>query len=374
MSKVIAMIPARMSSKRIKKKNIRLLNGKPMIEYVIDAARQADCFDEIWVNSESDIIGDIAKNSNVKFYKRPLDLCHDNVGSDLFVHDFIKNIECDTIIQILPTSPFIDPLQIREFVQKARLHDTLISVKSAQIESMFKGRPINFDQKKPTPPSQDLMPIELYACSLMSWKTKNYIENMQKYGSAYHGGAGDISTYEIKGHGTLDIDNEEDFKLAEAIALMMTKENKPPKYYDDEQVYDADRLRVLLDGGVHNNTMYEFNQELVSIAEIRSRNPKNECWSHTIINSKSNSATLIAQMPGEGNRMHYHSDWDEWWHIIDGEWEWFIEGKTVRVKKGDIVFIERNKVHKITAVGNKQAIRLAVSREDVDHIYEKQDY
>jgi quercetin dioxygenase-like cupin family protein len=40
------------------------------------------------------------------------------------------------------------------------------------------------------------------------------------------------------------------------------------------------------------------------------------------------------------------------------------------VKKGDIVFIERNKRHKITAIGNEQAIRLAVSRDDVDHIYE----
>ena len=72
--------------------------------------------------------------------------------------------------------------------------------------------------------------------------------------------------------------------------------------------------------------------------------------------------------------MHYHADWDEWWHILKGEWEWFIEGKTVTVKKGDMVFIERNKAHKITAVGSGQAIRLAVSREDVDHIYTTENY
>ena len=41
------------------------------------------------------------------------------------------------------------------------------------------------------------------------------------------------------------------------------------------------------------------------------------------------------------------------------------------VKKGDFVFIEKNKVHKIKAVGNDSAIRLAVSRADVEHIYKK---
>ena len=59
MSKVIAMIPARMGSKRIPKKNIRLLNGKPLIQYAIDAVKDADCFDEIWINSESEVIEEL---------------------------------------------------------------------------------------------------------------------------------------------------------------------------------------------------------------------------------------------------------------------------------------------------------------------------
>jgi CMP-N,N'-diacetyllegionaminic acid synthase len=374
MNKTVAMIPARMNSKRVKKKNIRLLNGKPMIQYVIEAAKEADCFDEIWVNSESDVIGEIALKNGVKFYKRPSSLCGDDVGSDLFVYDFIQNVDCNLVVQILPTSPFIDPKQINEFVNLSKDYDTLVSVNPIQIESMYKGSPINFDQKKPTPPSQDLIPIEAYACSLMAWETDNYCENMSKYDSAYHGGDGDIATYQIKGYGTLDIDNEEDFQLAEAIATSLSRGALPAKYYDDDQVYDADRLQVLLDDGVTNNTMYEYNKERVSIDELINSNPSDRCWSHTLINSKSNSATLIAQMPGEGNRMHYHSDWDEWWHILAGEWEWFIEGRTVKVTKGDMVFIERNKVHKITAIGDKQAIRLAVSREDVDHIYERGDY
>ena len=79
-------------------------------------------------------------------------------------------------------------------------------------------------------------------------------------------------------------------------------------------------------------------------------------------------------MPGEGNRMHYHHDWDEWWYIVKGQWEWTVEGVIKKVKKGDIVFIERNKKHKIKATGSVMSIRLAVSREDVDHVYDIHDY
>ena len=79
-------------------------------------------------------------------------------------------------------------------------------------------------------------------------------------------------------------------------------------------------------------------------------------------------------MPGEGNRMHYHHNWDEWWYIVQGEWEWTVEGIIKKVKKGDIVFIERNKKHKIQAIGNSMSIRMAVSREDVDHVYDIEDY
>ena len=61
-NKIVAMIPARMGSKRVPKKNIRLLNNKPMIQYVIDAAKETGCFDSIYVNSESMMLKEISEN------------------------------------------------------------------------------------------------------------------------------------------------------------------------------------------------------------------------------------------------------------------------------------------------------------------------
>ena len=367
--KIIAMIPARMGSKRIPRKNIRLLGGKPLVQYVVDAAKDSGVFDEIWVNSESDVLEEIATKAGVKFYRRSPELCTDTVGSDVFVHDFVKNNPCDTIVQILPTSPFITAEQIAEFVTNSDSYDTYISVKKVQIESVFNGTPINFKTDKPTPPSQDLTPVMAYACSLMAWNTDTYVKNMRELGNAYHGYNTNVGYYQIDGFASLDIDEEADFQMAEAILRKISAPEAKAKYYDDVERYDADRKRVLEEDGVFNNNMYNFNKEIASITEIRENNPTDSAWSHTLVNSKSNSATLIAQMPGEGNRLHYHSDWDEWWYILDGTWNWEIDGVVKEVKKNDMVWIERNKLHKITATGNKQAIRLAVSREDIDHIY-----
>ena len=58
--KIIAMIPARLGSKRIKYKNIRYLKDKPLVEYIIDAAKKVKLFDEIYINSESEIFEAIA--------------------------------------------------------------------------------------------------------------------------------------------------------------------------------------------------------------------------------------------------------------------------------------------------------------------------
>jgi len=134
---------------------------------------------------------------------------------------------------------------------------------------------------------------------------------------------------------------------------------------------DRDRLRILLEDGVVNNNMDDFNQQIVQVDEIINRYPKDVSWSHTLINSPSNCVTLIAQLKGEGNREHYHPKWDEWWYILQGKWIWSIEGKDKEVKAGDIVFIERNKKHKITGNDPEQlSIRIAVSRADVDHVYD----
>ncbi len=376
--KIIGMIPARLGSKRVRNKNLRLINGLPLIQYAINAAKESKFINELYINSEADVFKEIANKNSIKFYKRPDKLSSDSASNDDFTLDFIKNIEGDIIIQILATSPFIKTKEIDEFIEKMLKHDykTMISVSNVQIECLFENKPINFKQTKQTPPSQSLEPIKSYACSLMGWDTHVFTENMSKLNSGYHGGDYSIGFYQLDGYSTIDIDNEEDFLLAEAVAKTIKSPKEEPRYYtpESEEIADADREKILKQDGVMLNIMDQFNKEIVCIPDIIEKYGRNSSWSYTLVNSPSTCGTLIAQMPGEGNRMHHHTDWDEWWYIIEGQWEWMIEGEPKVVSKGDIVFIERYRKHKITAVGTEIAIRMAISRADVDHVYSSKNY
>ena len=377
--KILCMIPARLGSKRVPNKNLRLINGKPLVQYITETAAKIDLFDGVFINSEGLIFDEISSKCGVNFYHRPDELASDEATNDDFVIDFLRKNSCDILIQLLPTSPFLSEKEILEFINYMieKKLDTLISVSNVQIESIFENKPINFVKTEQTPPSQLLEPVKAYACGIMGWKTDSFVSNMEKFGAAYHGGDGKVDYFDLRGYSTIDVDNEEDFELAEAVAISLSKEKKEPEYYlsnKDELIFDADVKRILSDDGVQRVNLSESNKERVNLDQIIEKNGRSNSWSYTVINSPSNSATLIAQLPGEGNRMHHHPDWDEWWYIIEGKWEWTIEDKKKLINKGDVVFIERNRKHKITAVGDEMAIRLAVSRYDVDHVYEDDDY
>ena len=138
--KIIGMIPVRLGSKRIKKKNLRLLDGLPLIQYIINAAKASSLLDEIYINSESTQFADIAEESGVKFYQRPEELSFDIATNDDFALDFINNVECDILVQLLSTSPFISTEEIDGFI-KAMLDgnfETMISVSDVRIECIYK--------------------------------------------------------------------------------------------------------------------------------------------------------------------------------------------------------------------------------------------
>lgn len=231
--KIIAMIPARMGSKRVRKKNIRLIDGQPLIQYVINEVKKSKIFDEIYINSENIIFENIAINNKIDFFHRNKKLATDKSTNDEFTLDFMKKIKGDILIQILPTSPLITSNEIRNFVKeiKNKEIDTLISVEEKKISSVFRNKPINFNKIKELPPSQLVEPVKSYATVLMGWKYKSFLLNMKKFKAAYHGGKGKIDYFTLKGLSTIDIDNEEDFDLVERIIISKKIKLKKVKKY-----------------------------------------------------------------------------------------------------------------------------------------------
>ncbi len=378
MTKIIAMIPVRSGSKRIPRKNIRLLNGKPLVSYIIEAAIDAKCFDEIFLNSEDEVFREIADQYGIRMYKRPAELASDEATNDDFANDFIGKNSCDILVQLLATSPFITSKDIRSFVSYMMdgEYDTLISVKAQQIECVYWNRPINFTKSLHTQPSQSLTPVYSYACSMMGWKTDRFVQNHALDG-AYHGCIGNTGYFPVKGWAAVDIDNEEDFQLAEVISQKIEKDKhfppSAPKYYDSKKAkniisVEDDVPEIIKKDGI-GKIDFENANKLITYLPDAVTQMGEPPWNKRIVDTENNSMCIICQNPGEGNRKHYHHNWNEWWYILQGEWLFEIEGKNHHVVEGDVVFIEKNKVHKITALGATPAIRMAVSRADVDHVY-----
>tara|TARA_Y100000389_G_C17385930_1_gene477028 strand:- start:91 stop:798 length:708 start_codon:yes stop_codon:yes gene_type:complete len=228
MKKIIAMIPARIGSKRVPKKNTRLIDGKPLIAYVLETIKKTTIFDEIYLNADDLIFEKIAYDYGVKFHYRDKRFSSDESTNDEFALDFMKNVEGDILLQVLPTSPLIRAKEIEEFTKymiDKRL-ETLISVEHKQIACLYENESLNFDKFKKNPPSQDMEPVKAYATVLMGWEYSSFKDNMKNYGCAYHGGNGKIGYYQLKGLATIDIDNEDDFLLAEAIIVALKKQKK----------------------------------------------------------------------------------------------------------------------------------------------------
>ncbi len=221
------MIPARLGSQRVPKKNLRLLAGKPMISYVIETALLSGVFDEVYVNTEADIIGEVAIKYGAKFYKRSEEFATNTSGNDDFAYDFIKNTDGDILIQILPTSPLLTTDEIKLFVDEMinKDYDTMISVIDHKIACIYDGKPINFKLLEPHISSQLMMPVQSYATVLMGWKYESFKQSMEKFGFAYHGSDSKIGYFSLKGLSEIDIDEEKDFQLAE-VALQYKKNTK----------------------------------------------------------------------------------------------------------------------------------------------------
>jgi len=104
--RVLAIIPAKLDSKRLKHKNIREINGKPMFLHSVDYAAASRYGVEVIVSSESDVVEEICNQHEVRFHKRPAELCGDVEVVDVYQHIINEiNEEYDIVVGLQPDNP-----------------------------------------------------------------------------------------------------------------------------------------------------------------------------------------------------------------------------------------------------------------------------
>jgi CMP-N,N'-diacetyllegionaminic acid synthase len=107
-ARVLGVIPARGGSKRIPRKNLRLLNGKPLIAYTIEAASKAQSLTNWVVSTDDEEIRDVSLSLGAYVIRRPEELATDLASSDavaLHALEWMGSNNYDILVLLHPTSP-----------------------------------------------------------------------------------------------------------------------------------------------------------------------------------------------------------------------------------------------------------------------------
>lgn len=222
---MLAVIPARGGSKGVPGKNIRLLAGKPLIVYTIEAALASNIFEKVIVSTDSEKIADIAKKNGAEVpFVRPNNLSGDIVSSDdVIIHalDFYKQRgdTYNSVCKLQPTSPLRNSEHLNEafnlFCEKKA--DFLVSVCKCEHSPMWAGvldadlSLDNFiDEKVKRSCRQELPDFYRLNGAIYMGKTNAFYANRNFLG---RNGVAYIMNQDV----SVDIDSELDFKMAEYI-------------------------------------------------------------------------------------------------------------------------------------------------------------
>lgn len=217
--KVVLHIPAREGSKRVPKKNLRKMNGSPMISYVIKESLESKITKEVYVNTDSsEIISYVEKNfSKCKVYKRPAKLATDNSSSEDFNLDIMNNLSADTLVMINPVCPLIKSSDINNAFKKYKESDcdTLISCSSTKMQTFCEDNPVNINLNEQLAPSQKNQTVKTLNWAITIWDCKSFRKRIKSLGYAVLGD--NRLLYELDFIKSIKVSYEDDFILAEKI-------------------------------------------------------------------------------------------------------------------------------------------------------------
>ena len=223
--KPLIVIPARGGSKGVPGKNIKLLNGKPLIHYTIEAAQDVFENQYIYVSTDSLEIKEIAEQSGLKIPSlRPKHLATDTANSrDVVLHaleqfKLSNGTDPDVIILLQPTSPFRNQKHIKEALELYKdTLDMVVSVKETDANPYYvlfeedDNKFLKKSKESRTSRRQDAPKV---------WELNGaiYIINPKSIKQKSIGDFKKVIKYQMDDGSSIDIDTSLDWEFAEFIA------------------------------------------------------------------------------------------------------------------------------------------------------------
>tara|TARA_Y100001938_G_scaffold147120_1_gene227630 strand:+ start:42 stop:734 length:693 start_codon:yes stop_codon:yes gene_type:complete len=222
----LCILQVRGGSKGVPKKNIREVNGKPLMNWTIESAKKSGVFESIWVSSDSDEILEVGRKADVNTMKRPDELSGDEVLSVDSLYWAVEQIEelkqnkYDYVVELPVVCPLRNETHIKEAVEKLITTgaDSVISVTQMTDKHPVRMKRItdddlieDFCSEYPEGDAgrrQDLEPCYIRNGGIYSMKRDTLMNEKTRHGKVSR-------PYVMEDKYSVNIDNEMDLKLTE---------------------------------------------------------------------------------------------------------------------------------------------------------------
>ena len=208
--KRVAFVPIRLNSQRVEGKNLRELGGRPLMTYLLETLTRVENIDDVYVYCSNPAVKPYLPEG-VKFLQRDERLDQNTtLGAEIY-DAFTREVEADIYILAHATSPFIRPATIANAVAQVESgeYDSAFSAERVQTFAWWQGKPLNYTFER-VPRTQDLEPVYVETSAFFVFREDVWREKHRRIGErAYMAVTDRIES--------MDIDNPDDFLLAEAI-------------------------------------------------------------------------------------------------------------------------------------------------------------
>lgn len=208
--KIIAIMPIKLNNERCPGKNTKILGTKPLLHYELDNLIATHLCDEIYVYCSSEQIIPFLPDG-ITFLKRPVELDLPTSNFNQIFTAFMKEKDADIYVFAHATAPFISKKTMTECIESVKKgnYDSAFCAEKIQTFLWRNGEPLNFDPAN-LPRTQDLEPIYRETSGVYVFKKEVFLKYGRRIGINPF-----IKCVEFKE--AVDIDNPEDFELAEAL-------------------------------------------------------------------------------------------------------------------------------------------------------------
>ena len=215
---LVALLPMKAHSERIKDKNFKILNGKPLYKWVLDTLLSCEEIDLVLINTDSEnLLNNFPyKSKKILIKERRKELRGDFVNMNKIIFDDLKSIDSKIYLMTHSTNPFLSKNTIKKALKKYKNDllisrcDSLFTVNTHQTRFYKKdGQPINHDSKNLLR-TQDLEKWYEENSNLYLFTKESFQKNNNRIGSKPF-------LYESPKYESLDIDDQNDWEFAEKI-------------------------------------------------------------------------------------------------------------------------------------------------------------